>query len=257
LDARGRPYLAGINLSVKISDSAALEISLTMNSTENSIITIHRFTSAGVLLIMVVFAIGCGSSKEEQANRAILGPLAERHVNLMADVGEWARNEKNRSDTYGDELGKLTDWGKEEDSVQSQLRGVVPTSKFECLVNVLRRSISTESGLLAAEKNFVNHTMLANGASQSGKRESNLELYSAAVESYRESAREYAQASEARQGSARSAKTSAALADSLRALIRQTKLIPSVPQISFPVLDSAKADSFIIAKNDSLQVTCN
>jgi len=227
-----------------------------MSWRKRSIIMTRRFPSVGIVLLAGIFVLGCGPSKEEQANREILAPLAERHINLMADVGEWARNEKNRSDTYGDELGKLTDWGKEEDSVQSQLRGVVPTPKFECLVNVLRRSISTESGLLAAEKNVVNHTMLANAATQSAKRESNLELYSAAAESYRESSREYAQAIEAQHGSARSAKTSAALADSLRSLLRQTMLIPSVPQISFPVLDSAKADSFIVARDDSLQATC-
>jgi hypothetical protein len=218
---------------------------------------------SGLLLAALV---ACGENAAEKANRSALAPLIQEHFAVMTEMGDWARGEKNRSDRYVDVQQKYAGWQQEEDSIARAVRRIVPTKRYVCLIGVLQRSLEHHSGLLQTSTAYIGHALRASIALDQAKdysNEASLNPYSSSFyfaqskKALDESGDAIAQMKSAASAERRASYADMYVADTLRAAVREMHLLPVVPQPSFPVLDSAKADTFLVAHNDSVRPGCS
>src|SRR5205085_12279400 len=137
----------------------------------------------------------------------------------------------------------------------AELRKVVPTSKYDCIIKLTTRSIEADVGTIASRLSSSRQRLQASSASDlAGKwvREARLSEYSSSM--YLNSAREQLeaerksleQAKNFQGASNRQAAEAQFLMDSLSATTVSMKLLPSMERLRYPIMTDSGPDTLLV-----------
>jgi|SRR5689334_24831433 len=206
----------------------------------------QRRTGFSLLFIGLV-ATACGESKANEANRTSLAPLIQRTQALTAEI---AGAEKTHStETWGNLFERIDGYIKEKEDIQKSLRGIVPTSKYACLVSVFNRSLADDISVLQARSSIYHQRFRGSNAldlSRKYSSEGAASEYSSRT--YFDMARESLRDAFAAESTATKfekladslSERAVARADTLKYLTLKLKLLPEYSDPAYPVSDTAR-----------------
>jgi hypothetical protein len=212
-----------------------------------------RVWPLAVILTLTPLLTDCGENAEDKANRTALVPLVHRNRALSDEYARWVKNnEIGGTVTYREMFDQYDKFEAAKDSLQADVRKVVPTPKYDCLIGLLGKSIAADVAAMAAREEWSRHRVALATASDLFDRylaEARASEYGGGT--YLQSAREQladaekqrVQVQDFKQASNANSLAASALGDSLVAGILSFKLLPSVERPAYAIVTDTGRDS--------------
>jgi len=227
--------------------------------------TAGRTAMRVVLVIVGIAIVACGESKAEAANRAAVTPLLHRNRSLTQEYVRWVERENEGGVTWGQAFEQKEKFVAAKESVLAELRKVVPTPRYDCVMQLAARSIEADIATITARTSAGRQQMRANSASDLAlkwSREAIASEYSSsywtksAREQYEEAKEAVKQASGFKEASNREAVRAQWVADSLRVAVPAMKLLPSMEHARYPIMTDSGPDTLLAPAKAALIASC-
>lgn len=219
-----------------------------------------------LLAVLCGSAVACGESEAERKNHEALTALAHRNRALSEEYSTWFKSSERPGgvtwQTTFDQYDKLR---TAKESVLAEVRKVVPSPKYDCVIGLLSRSTQADIEALNSRRSYNQHLFNHSVASkrfQSALEDIRTSEYGGRylVRSARDAANEVDNESEQVKSFKKASNAAAAragtTADTLIAAIQQYKLLPSVTKPAYPVVTDTGADSLIVSRRPALGRVC-
>jgi hypothetical protein len=216
--------------------------------------------------LVVVCLAACGENSAEKQNRQALAPLLQRNEALNAEIRDAARTSRTQSQTWQTAFTRAEQMMSEKEAIRKDLRSIVPTEKYACLIGVFQRSLGSDLEMLRAADGVSRQVFRANNANEHADKMLGLAreamtyggtnpYLQSAKESNEEAQEAVTLAAKLAAAESTAARVSLAQRDTLRTLILRDRLLPSVdvPEI---ITGSTGRDSVLRSSGNPVRPAC-
>jgi hypothetical protein len=219
-----------------------------------------------IVMVIVPLALGCGESKLEAANREALIPILHRNRALSDEYARFVvNNEINSTVTYEQIFEQYKKFQVAKESLQAELRKIVPTPRYDCLLSLASRSMEADVAQIRARESYFQHQLKFKTANKLAS--SYVEQYKTteyggttylrlAKEQLDEMTNEMKEENSFKLASNIDSRTAAQIGDSLVASTLAFKLLPSMARPRYPIVTDSGKDSLTGASNQTVLPTC-
>jgi hypothetical protein len=205
-------------------------------------------------LFTAALVVACFESKEDAANRTALTPIVHRHRALTDEYVRWVDREGDGGVTWGQSFAQLEKFTTAKESLLAELRKVVPTARYDCVIRLTTRSIETDIATISARLSASRQRLNASSAADLAKKyvsEARTSEYSSSMwinsakEQYEDELKALQQAKAFQESSNRQAGQAQFVMDTLAATVVSMKLLPSMDRLRYPVVTDSGRDTLL------------
>lgn len=222
-----------------------------------------RRAAMGCLLLL---GAACGPTKEETANVEALAPLVHRNRALTEEFSTWFVNNEVPGmvswQTIFEQYDKMV---AAKESVLAQIRQIVPTPRYDCLVGLAARNLQADIDALTARRSYLHQIFKSRSALEAVNRSlasarpmrDGSEYYlSAARASLAEATEANTQAAAFRPSSNSGAIRAAKVSDTLVRAALAARLLPSMAYPGYPLVADPGSDSLFFSRDSLMPPPC-